>query len=49
MPKKLSFQKETDGKSLGAVVGWALTLFFLALLVRIPSVLLFDMPYEKAP
>jgi membrane protease YdiL (CAAX protease family) len=45
--EKLS--KEVDGRGKSAVLFWVLTLFLLALLVRIPSVLLFNMPYEKAP
>lgn len=34
---------------MGAVVGWTLALFLLALTVRVPSALIFKMPYEKAP
>ncbi|MEM3700936.1 MAG: CPBP family intramembrane glutamic endopeptidase [Candidatus Bathyarchaeia archaeon] len=41
--------KEVNGRAKGVVLLWVLALFFLALLVRIPSVLLFNMPYEKLP
>jgi hypothetical protein len=43
------FPKEVNGRGKSAVLFWVLALFILALLVRIPSVLLFNMPYEKAP
>lgn len=46
---KVELSKKVDGRPLGVVACWALMLFFLALLVRIPSVLMFNMPYEKAP
>lgn len=41
--------KEVDGRGKGATLLRVFALFILALLVRIPSVLLFNMPYEKAP
>ena len=47
--KKLELSKEINGRSKGSVLFWVFALFTLALLVRIPSVLLFNMPYEKAP
>lgn len=47
--KKVALSKKVDGKTFGTAVGWALMLFFLALLVRVPSVLMFNMPHEKAP
>jgi membrane protease YdiL (CAAX protease family) len=47
--KKMKLSKEINGRPKGAVIFWVFSLFFLALLVRIPSVLLFNMPYEKAP
>ncbi|MEM3824491.1 MAG: type II CAAX endopeptidase family protein [Candidatus Bathyarchaeia archaeon] len=46
---KVELSKRVDEKPLGIVVGWALALFFLAMMARVPSVLLFNMPYEKAP
>lgn len=39
--------KEINGRNKMAIIFWILILFILALSVRIPSVLLFDMPYEK--
>ncbi|MGC8896254.1 MAG: CPBP family intramembrane glutamic endopeptidase [Candidatus Bathyarchaeia archaeon] len=47
--KKLELSKEINGRSKSSVLFWVFTLFTLALLVRIPSVLLLNMPYEKAP
>jgi len=47
--KKIEFSKETDGRNKSVVVSWIFALFILALSVRIPSVLLFGMPYEKTP
>lgn len=41
--------KEVDGRDKDTILSWALALFILAMLVRIPSVLLFNMPYEKLP
>jgi membrane protease YdiL (CAAX protease family) len=46
---KAELLKEVDGRDKDEVLFWVLALFLLALLVRIPSVLLFNMPYEKAP
>jgi membrane protease YdiL (CAAX protease family) len=47
--KKLELSKEINGRSKGSILFWVFALFILALLVRIPSVLSFNMPYEKAP
>lgn len=47
--ERAELSKAVNGKTLKAVVGWTLMLFFLALIVRVPSALIFDMPYEKAP
>ncbi|MDW8040857.1 MAG: CPBP family intramembrane glutamic endopeptidase [Nitrososphaerota archaeon] len=47
--EKTELSKTLSGKSMGAVVGWTLALFLLALTVRVPSALIFKMPYEKAP
>lgn len=47
--KKMELSKEINGRGEGAVLFWVFALFILALLVRIPSVLLFNMPYEKLP
>jgi membrane protease YdiL (CAAX protease family) len=47
--QKAGLLKEVDGRGKDEVLFWVLALFLLALLVRIPSVLLFNMPYEKAP
>ncbi|MFB0522422.1 MAG: lysostaphin resistance A-like protein [Candidatus Bathyarchaeia archaeon] len=41
--------KEIDGRPRSAVLFWILILFILALAVRIPSVLLLGMTYEKTP
>jgi len=47
--KKTEFSKETNGRDKNTVLSWIFMLFILALSVRIPSVLLFGMPYEKTP
>jgi len=47
--KKTEFSKETNGRDKNTVLSWIFALFILALSVRIPSVLLFGMPYEKTP
>jgi len=47
--RKATLSRKGNGRSLKTVLGWSLALFFLALLVRVPSVVLFKMPYEKAP
>ncbi|MGQ9506833.1 MAG: lysostaphin resistance A-like protein [Candidatus Bathycorpusculaceae bacterium] len=47
--QKAELSKEVDGRGRGSVLFWVFGLFILALLVRIPSVLLFNMPYEKLP
>jgi len=41
--------KEIKPRDKGTVLFWILALFILALSVRIPSVLLFNAPYEKTP
>lgn len=47
--KKASLSKEADGRDKGTVLLWIFALFILALSIRIPSVLLFNLPYEKTP
>lgn len=47
--QKAKLSEEINGRPQGTVVFLAFSLFLLALLVRIPSVLLFNMPHEKAP
>jgi membrane protease YdiL (CAAX protease family) len=47
--KKIEFSKETNGRDKNTVLFWSFALFILALSVRIPSILLFGMPYEKTP
>jgi membrane protease YdiL (CAAX protease family) len=47
--EKTEFSKETNGRDKNTVLSWIFMLFILALSVRIPSVLLFGMPYEKTP
>ncbi|MDI6691426.1 MAG: hypothetical protein QME50_06130, partial [Candidatus Bathyarchaeota archaeon] len=47
--QKEELSKEVNGRSKSSVLFWVFALFLLALLVRIPSVLLFNMPYEKLP
>ncbi|MGQ9530601.1 MAG: CPBP family intramembrane glutamic endopeptidase [Candidatus Bathycorpusculaceae bacterium] len=46
--KRLELSKEVNGGE-GKVLLWIFALFILALSVRIPSVLIFNMPYEKLP
>jgi membrane protease YdiL (CAAX protease family) len=46
---KVELSKKVDGRPMRDVYVWVLVLFILAFAVRIPSVLLFNMPYEKAP
>jgi len=46
---KKELSEEINGRDKGRVFLWILLLFTLALSVRIPSVLLFNMPYEKTP
>jgi len=45
--EKLSKQIEDEGKS--SVLFWVLVIFFLAMFIRIISVMLFSQPYEKTP
>ena len=47
--KKEKLSEGVDGRGRSVVVFWIFILFLLALVVRIPSVLLFDEPYEKTP
>ena len=47
--KKTELSKEINGRDKNTVLSWIFALFILALSVRIPSVLLFGMPYEKTP
>lgn len=51
--KQYSVQKEISGKIAekeeGKVILWIFMLFILALFIRVPSALLFKMPYEKTP
>lgn len=47
--KKTELSKEINGRDKNIVLSWIFALFILALSVRIPSVLLFGMPYEKTP
>jgi membrane protease YdiL (CAAX protease family) len=46
---KASLSKEVDGRDKGPVLLWISVLFVLALSIRVPSVLLFNLPYEKTP
>jgi len=46
---KEKLSKEADGRTKTAIVFRILILFVLAMTIRIPSVLLFGMPYEKTP
>jgi membrane protease YdiL (CAAX protease family) len=48
-PEKEKLSKQVDGRDKRTTISWILKLFILALAVRIPSALLFDMPYEKTP
>ena len=47
--EKTELQKEISRRDKIVVLSWVFALFILALSVRIPSVLMFDMPYEKTP
>lgn len=47
--EKTEFSKATSGRDKNIVLSWIFVLFILALSVRIPSVLLFGIPYEKTP
>jgi membrane protease YdiL (CAAX protease family) len=48
-PDKEKLSKQIDGRDKGTILFWIFTLLILALFVRIPSALLFGMPYEKTP
>jgi membrane protease YdiL (CAAX protease family) len=45
--KKTQLSLETAKRDMGMTVFWIFTLFTLALSIRIPSILLFNQPYEK--
>jgi membrane protease YdiL (CAAX protease family) len=47
--KRMSFRDEIAGTDVEKVLFWVFVLFALAMAVRIPSVLLFNQPYEKTP
>lgn len=47
--KKASLSKQIQAASKSRVLFWTMTLFFLAFVVRVPSILLFGQPYEKTP
>jgi membrane protease YdiL (CAAX protease family) len=47
--KKAELSKEISETDKGSVLFWIFALFTLALIIRVPSVLLFDFPYEKTP
>jgi hypothetical protein len=47
--ERTKFSKEITGRDKNIVLSWIFALFILALSVRVPSVLLFGMPYEKTP
>jgi len=47
--EKTEFSEEINGRDKSVVLSWIFGIFILALSVRIPSVLLFGMPYEKTP
>jgi len=46
---KISLSKEPVAEDEGGVHFWVSALFILAMTIRIPSVLLFNEPYEKTP
>jgi membrane protease YdiL (CAAX protease family) len=45
----VGLSRRVDGRSKGWVAIWILALFLLAMTVRFPSVLWFQVPYEKTP
>jgi len=47
--EKDKLSEEIDGREKSVIVFWIFILFMLALIVRVPSVLLFGEPYEKTP
>jgi membrane protease YdiL (CAAX protease family) len=47
--EKERLSKQVDGRDKGTILFWIFALLILALFVRIPSALLFGMPYEKTP
>ena len=47
--EKEKLSEGVDGRGRSVIVFWIFVLFLLALVVRVPSVLLFDEPYEKTP
>jgi membrane protease YdiL (CAAX protease family) len=46
---KEKLSKQVNGRDKSTILFWIFMLFILALFVRIPSALLFGMPYEKTP
>jgi len=47
--EKEKLSEEVDGRERSVIVFWIFILLILALIVRVPSVLLFGEPYEKTP
>jgi membrane protease YdiL (CAAX protease family) len=47
--KKANLSKQVNGRDKVTVLLWVFALFMLALSVRVPSALLFNLPYEKTP
>ncbi len=47
--RKEKLSKEVNRRDMETTLLWIAALFILALSVRVPSALLFDMPYEKTP
>ena len=47
--EKEKLSKEVNGRDKRTTLWWIFILFILALSVRVPSALLFGMPYEKTP
>ena len=47
--KRKKLLEEIDGRDRRVIIFWIFLLFMLALIVRIPSVLIFGEPYEKTP
>jgi membrane protease YdiL (CAAX protease family) len=47
--KRAYLSDKVNGRTKGTVLLWVFALFILALSVRVPSVLLFNIPYEKTP
>jgi len=47
--RKRELSKDVSPRDTGEVVFWVFALFLLAMLVRIPSVVVFGVPFEKTP